>query len=142
MPTIDPEIVEEKLNACLPHLVSACENWAAAGLEDGPIIMAVATPRSAQVLRAGGWPEYEIGCARDDAAKAVIAAVESPISDAGCNVIAAGISVLLGAEGRQVHLQDVTAIRQRGEIPVLVFMLADADTMTFTTTGVARPTLH
>ncbi|MEY9227721.1 hypothetical protein ABIF78_000044 [Bradyrhizobium japonicum] len=48
----------------------------------------------------------------------------------------------VGAQGRAAHLKDVRKIRKRGEIPLLLFALADSETMVATTTGVPRPTVH
>jgi hypothetical protein len=138
----DPHTFEEKLQACVPMLIEACNAWQANGLIDGPIILACATPRSAQVLCAEGWVDADGVCSREAAAQAVIAAVESGISQAACGTIAAGISLLLGPEGRQRHLEDVTRIRGENQIPILSVLIADAGTMTSFTTGVPRPTVH
>jgi hypothetical protein len=93
-------------------------------------------------LCAEGWVDADGVCSREAAAQAVIAAVESGISQAACGTIAAGISLLLGPEGRQRHLEDVTRIRGENQIPILSVLIADAGTMTSFTTGVPRPTVH
>ena len=131
----------ERLNLCLPMLVDAVDNWAATGITDHPIVIAVATARSARVLRADSWPQADEGSTTAIAA-AVIAAVESPNSVESCHIIVAGVSLLLGPMGRSVYAREATAIRKRGEVPVFVLMLADAATRVGTTLAVARPTLH
>ena len=40
------------------------------------------------------------------------------------------------------HLRQVRAIRKRGELPLLLCMLADCDTFASTMTAIVPPTLH
>ena len=109
---------------------------------DAPLLICAATPKRAQVLRAGHWPQVDGQFGREEIARAVIEAVETAASDAICNVIAAGVSLLLGEQGRRAHLREVKAIRKHGNIPLLLFMLVDADTMVATVAEVPRPTIH
>lgn len=142
MATKQPQAVEEKLNACVPHLTRIGELWAAHGLIDAPLLIACATPNAAILVRGEGWPDADACCGREAAAEAVIAAVQGPVTDDACGIIAAGISLLLGPDGRALHLANVARIRGAGQIPVLVYMLADTEIMTLTTVGVPRPTMH
>ena len=44
-------------------------------------------------------------------------------------------------DGRAAHLNDVVELRSR-KIPLLIFTIADVETMVASTAGVPRPVLH
>ena len=69
---------------------------------------------------------------------ALIAALEPP-----CNaeVIVAAVSRFLGPGSRRASGID-HSIRQRGQIPVILFMVGDVDAVVATTTSVPPRTLH
>lgn len=101
------------------------------------------TPQSCILVRAEGWPVVnDESFSRQQAAAAVIKAVESEATPETCATIAAGVAILLKAEGRAAQLEDAAGLRRAGMIPVLIALLADPETMTMTTTGVPRPTMH
>ena len=57
-------------------------------------------------------------------AAGLITTIESPASDTGCAIIVAAIRVLLGEIGCKSYPDDVRAIRERGEVLVLLFCVA------------------
>ena len=136
---MDPQTAEKKLQACIPHLTAAADGWAANGLVDAPLVIAVASQTRAAVITADGWSDAASACSREQAAAWLIDALEAPVDP---EIVVACVSVLIGEEGRATHLQNVTTIRQRDQMPVLMMMVADADAMVATTTAVPRPTLH
>ena len=54
----------------------------------------------------------------------VLAAIEGNGSIENTNVIAAGLSLLLGPEGRARQRRDATEIRRRGSVALVVALLA------------------
>ena len=75
----------------------------------------------------------------------VLAAIEAPPSTKNTDVIAAGLSLLLGPEGRARQQRDADAIRKLGLVPLVVALLASAgdevETLV-TTVAVAARALH
>ena len=135
----DPHITEKKLQRCIPHLIEAADSWQANGLADAPLLLAVASTTRAVVLRADSWPPSDPECSREEAAAALIVALEEPVKP---EIVVAAVSRLIGPEGRAAHLESVATIRGRNQIAVLMMMVGDVDTVVATTTGVPRPTLH
>jgi alkylation response protein AidB-like acyl-CoA dehydrogenase len=76
----------------------------------------------------------------------VLAAIEGNGSIENTNVISAGLSLLLGPEGRARQRRDATEIRRRGSVALVVALLApgsgnDVEALT-TTVAVAPRVLH
>lgn len=141
---VDPKEFEAKLNSCVPWLMQVAHQWEAAGLIDAPLLIAAATPQACMLVRGDGWPIVnDEAFTAAQAAAAVIEAVNSEkMSAENSATIAAGVAILLKAEGRTAHLQEVTHLRSIKMIPVVIAMLADPETLTITTAGVPQPTVH
>jgi hypothetical protein len=77
-----------------------------------------------------------------DAAALVRAKLARQMSDHDCEVVACAVSLLMGEEGRRKHLDEVTEIRGRGEILLLVVTVLDGETALANVVGVAKPTRH
>jgi hypothetical protein len=77
------------------------------------------------------------------AAAALIVMLETPMTgQPPPHTVLAATVLLLGPVGHEAHLEDATEMRARNQIPVLLAMLVDTDTMTFSTTAIPRPVLH
>ena len=73
-------------------------------------------------------------------------AIEMPSSTEAAKVIAAGLALLLGPEGRARQQRDAAEVRQRGSVPLCVTLLAaaggnDVEALV-TTIAVAARVLH
>lgn len=128
----------DRLEDAIPVLVEAIDQWELTGiLADHPILIAVATPRAARVIRADQWGDLPpVGTDR------LIEAVEASPSDVNSTLIVAGVAALLGPAGRKAHGEDAGMIRATGQIPILLLMIADPATMVATTVELPRPTRH
>jgi hypothetical protein len=76
----------------------------------------------------------------------VLAAIEAPPSTKNTDIIAAGLSLLLGPKGRAEQQRDAAVVRKRGSVPLCVALLApgngDAVEMLTTTIAVVPRVLH
>lgn len=135
----NPEDVETRLNACLPMLIEAADDWQNRGMRDAPLLIGISTPRAGLVITAEQWPDNadDGGFTREAITAALMAAVEAPASDANCDIAVAAVSLLIGGDGRIAHLEDVARLRAEDQIPMLLCMVADPETVVFTTSGVA-----
>ena len=69
---------------------------------------------------------------------AVLAAIEGPPSAKNTDIIAAGLSLLLGPEGRARQQRGADEVRARGSVPLVVALLApDGDDVEILLTMVA-----
>ncbi len=105
-----------------------------------------ASPRTAVSFHAEGWPDADGRCQPELARYAVLMAIESKALLNATDVIAAGLSLLLGPKGRAQERRDAAAIRRAGSVPLTVALLApgcgdDVEALV-TTVAVAPRTLH
>ena len=100
------------------------------------------SPHSAVIFHSVGWPDADGACEPDLARQAVLAAIERKTSTENIDVIAAGLSLLLGPEGRARQQRDAAAIRKEGSTPLVVALLApggdDVEAMVSTVAVVPR----
>jgi hypothetical protein len=108
------------------------------------LLIAAASPRSAVTFHASQWPD-DVDDRRTPelARQAVLASIEG--SRSNTNVILAGLSLLLGPEGRARQQRDAAEIRRAGSVPLCVALLASAGDDTealITTVAIAPRVLH
>jgi hypothetical protein len=70
------------------------------------------------------WPVADGRCEPDFARQAVLAAIERHAAPEAIGVIAAGLSLLLGPEGRARQRHDAAEVRKRGSVPLIVVLMA------------------
>jgi hypothetical protein len=117
----------DQLEACLPWLERVYASWQAeGGAANFPLIVAAATPRGATIFHSVGWADADDCCTPEAARGAVLAAIEAPPSTKNTDIIAAGLSLLLGPDGRSKQQRDADAIRKDGSVPLCVALLASA----------------
>jgi hypothetical protein len=54
----------------------------------------------------------------------VLAAIEAPPSIKNTDIVAAGLSLLLGPKGRARQRHDAAEVRKRGSVPLVVALMA------------------
>src|SRR5215475_6444948 len=87
-----------RLEATVPLLIEAVNDWQAKGLVDYPLTVAVATPRSAMILAAENWPDVDcLSCTSEEVAAELIKAVEAPVGSSSGELIVTAVAALLGA---------------------------------------------
>jgi hypothetical protein len=138
----------DRLQDCLPMLEEAFARWqqngAAANFE---LLIAAASPRSAVIFQSdGGWPDADNCCEPALARQAALRAIEARTSLENTDIIAAGLSLLLGPKGRARQQRDAAEIHRAGSVPLVVALLApgrgdDVETL-LTTVAVAPRILH
>jgi hypothetical protein len=137
----------DRLEDCIPMLEQAFARWqqngAAANFE---ILVAAASPGSALIFQVDGWPEADGCCEPELARQAALRAIEAPVSTVNTDIIAAGLSLVLGPKGRARQQRDAAEVRKRGSVPLIVALLApgsgDAVETLLTTIAVAPRVLH
>jgi hypothetical protein len=85
------------------------------------VLIAAASPQSAVIFHSAAWPDADGCCEPDLARHAVLAAIVGKTANTG--VIAAGLSLLLGPEGRPRQQHDAAEIRKVGSTPLVVALL-------------------
>ena len=117
----------DQLEACIPWLEKVYMRWQAeGGAANFPLLVAAATPRGATIFHSAGWADADDCCTPELARQAVLAAIEAPPSAKNTDIIAAGLSLLLGPEGRAEQQRDADEVRARGSVPLVVALLAPA----------------
>jgi hypothetical protein len=108
-------------------LEAAFDRWQENGATSNfGLIVAAASPASAVVFHAAGWPDADGRCEPALARRAVLYAIEQPSSTETINIIVAGLSLLLGPEGRARQQRDAAEVRALGSTPLVVGLLASA----------------
>lgn len=97
----------ERLHQAIQMAGRAATDWENRGMVDAALTIACATPNSAHVISAQGWPlvpegDYDRGVM----VAGLVELIETPASDRNCTVICAAISVLLGLDGCRAFLED------------------------------------
>ena len=133
----------DQLEACLPWLEKVYMRWQAeGGAANFPLLVAAATPRGATIFHSAGWADADDCCTPELARQAVLAAIEALPSTKNTDIIAAGLSLLLGPKGRAEQQRDAAEVRKRGSVPLVVALLAPAgdevETLVTTVTVPAR----
>jgi hypothetical protein len=136
----------DQLEACIPWLEKVYTRWQAeGGAANFPLIVAAATPRGATIFHSPGWAEADNACTPALARQAILKAIEALPSTKNTDIIAAGLSLLLGPEGRDRQQRDADEVRKSGSVPLVVALLApagdDAETLV-TTVAVVPRALH
>ena len=122
---IDARSGLDRLEACLPLLEQAFASWQANGAAaDFELLVAAASPRDAVIFHFDSWPDPDGRCEPDLARQAVLAAIERHAAPQAIGIIAAGLSLLLGPEGRALHRHDAAEVRKRGSVPLIVVLMA------------------
>ena len=137
----------DRLQACLPVLERAFASWQQnGGSANFPVLVAAASPRDAVIFHCNSWPDADGRCEPDLARHAVLAATERHAAPEAIGIIAAGLSLLLGPEGRARQLRDAADIRGGGSVPMVVALLApssgDQVEMMVTMVAVVPRVLH
>src|SRR6478672_7804602 len=115
----------DRLEACLPWLEKVYASWQReGGAANFPLIVAAATPRGATIFHSTGWADADDCCTPELARQAVLAAIEALPSIKNTDIVAAGLSLLLGPKGRARQQRDAAAIRKAGSVPLCVALLA------------------
>jgi hypothetical protein len=143
---IDTHAGLDQLEACLPWLEKVYASWQAeGGAANFPLLVAAATPRGATIFHSAGWADADGCCGPEIARQAVLTAIEAPSSTKNTDIIAAGLSLLLGPSGRARQHRDATEIRRRGSVALVVALMApsgdDVETLV-TTVAVVPRILH
>jgi hypothetical protein len=131
-----------QLEACLPWLEKVYASWQKeGGAANFPLIIAAATRRGATIFHSVGWADADDCCTPELARQAVLTAIEAPPSTKNTDIIAAGLSLLLGPKGRAEQQRDAAEIRKVGSVPLVVALLAPAgdDVETLVTTVAVVP---
>jgi len=109
----------------LPLLEQAFASWQAQGAAANfGLLVAAASPCDAVVFHASGWPEADGCCAPELAQHAVLRAIERHAEPQAIGIIAAGLSLLLGPEGRAQQQRDAGEIRRAQGVPLIVALMA------------------
>ena len=112
-----------------------------------PLLIAAASPGAAVIFHASHWPDDVDSCCEPALARQVVlTAIEGERSARNTNIIAAGVSLLLGPDGRARQQRDAAGVRERGSVPLVVALLApgsgDDVEMLTTTIAVVPRVLH
>jgi hypothetical protein len=132
----------DQLEACLPWLEKVYVSWQKeGGAANFPLLVAAATPRGATIFHSAGWADADDCCTPELARQAVLAAIEAPPSTKNTDIVAAGLSLLLGPKGRARQQRDAAEVQKRGSVPLVVALLAPAgdDVETLVTTVAVVP---
>jgi hypothetical protein len=136
----------DQLEACLPWLEKVYVSWQKeGGAANFPLLVAAATPRGATIFHSAGWADADDCCTPELARRAVLAAIEAPPSTKNTDIIAAGLSLLLGPKGRDRQQRDAAEVRRDGSVPLVVALLApngDDTEALITMVAVAPRVLH
>ena len=137
----------DQLEGCLPWLEKVYVSWQKeGGAANFPLLVAAATPRGATIFHSAGWADADDCCTPELARQAVLAAIEALPSTKNTDIIAAGLSLLLGPKGRARQSHDAAEVRKRGSVPLCVALLApgngDAVEVLTTTVAVVPRVLH
>jgi hypothetical protein len=130
----------DQLEACIPWLEKVYAIWQAeGGAANFPLIVAAATPRGATIFHSAGWADADGCCTPELARRAVLAAIEPPPSTKNTDIVAAGLSLLLGPKGRVEQQRDAAEVRKLGSVPLVVALLApgSGDDIEMLTTTIA-----
>lgn len=128
------------LDVCLNMLMEAATNWEN-GCEfcDHPVVLGVATPTSARMLRAerfgptsGNSPDMGL----------LIEAVNAPANPHSSRVIFDQVSLYLGEAGVDEYERDAATLRRHSQIPLLVMLLPSEVKTAHMTVGIPRPRLQ
>jgi hypothetical protein len=85
------------LRACAEVLTVVYADWQRDGLiDDAAILLAAVTPRGCKLLGCSIWPEADEVTTPALAARCVTAAIDGVVTEDAREVIAAGVSLLLG----------------------------------------------
>lgn len=137
----------DRLEACLPWLERVYASWQKeGGAANFPLIVAAATPRGATIFHSAGWADADDCCTPELARQAVLAAIEALPSTKNTDIVAAGLSLLLGPDGRARQQREAAAVRKVGSVPLVVALLApdggdDVETLV-TTVAIVPRVLH
>ena len=132
----------DQLEACLPWLEKVYVSWQKeGGAANFPLLVAAATPRGATIFHSAGWADADGCCEPEIARQVVLTAIEAPPSTKNTDIIAAGLSLLLGPKGRARQQRDAAEVQKRGSVPLVVALLAPAgdDVETLVTTVAVVP---
>jgi hypothetical protein len=137
----------DQLEACLPWLEKVYVSWQKeGGAANFPLLVAAATPRGATIFHSAGWADADGCCEPEIARQVVLTAIEAPPSTKNTDIIAAGLSLLLGPKGRARQQRDAAEVRRDGSVPLVVALLApgsgDDIEMLTTTIAVVPRVLH
>jgi hypothetical protein len=115
----------DNLETCIPWLEKVYTRWQSeGGAANFPLIVAAATPRGATIFHSTGWAEADGCCDQATAGRVILAAIEAPVSTKNTDVVAAGLSLILGPDGRARQQRDADAISTLGSVPLVVALLA------------------
>ena len=132
----------DRLETCLPWLEKVYARWQTeGGAANFPLIVAAATPHGATIFHSPGWADADGCCEPEIARHVILTAIEAPPSTKNTDIVAAGLSLLLGPEGRARQQRDAAEVRERGSVPLVVALLAPAggDVETLVTTVAVVP---
>ena len=136
----------DRLETCLPWLEKVYARWQAeGGAANFPLLVAAATPRGATIFHSPGWADADGCCEPAIARQVILNAIEAPPSTKNTDIIAAGLSLLLGPDGRARQQRDAAEVREAGSVPLVVALLApDGDEIEtlITTVAVVPRVLH
>ena len=145
---IDARSGLDHLADCLPRLEQVFIDWQAnGGAANFPLLIAAASPGAAVIFHASHWPDDVDSCCEPALARQVVlTAIEGERSARNTNIIAAGVSLLLGPKGRARQQRDAAEVRRDGSVPLVVALLApgsgDDIEMLTTTIAVVPRVLH
>jgi hypothetical protein len=137
---IDARAGYDRVADCIPWLEKVFTRWQLeGGAANFPLIVAVATPHGATIFHSEGWADADGCCEPVVARHTVLATIEARPSTKNTDIIAAGLSLLLGPEGRARQQRDADEVRARGSVPLVVALLAPdgGDDVEILTTTVA-----
>jgi len=130
-------MTDAELDACLAMLTKAATDW-----ENGaffcahPVLLGIASPRSARVIRADHWgPRSAAKCDK----RVLVAAVDSPASHQTSCMIMEQVGALLGPEGKAVYRTEAEEIERDGKIAMLCLMIPDRGDAIQMTVAIERP---
>jgi hypothetical protein len=114
-----------RLCRCLPMLLEAIDDWrsGAAVAPLGSVVMAASTPRDAIVFHAADWPDGDPKPFARFAPGDIGAVVSVAVENGSYDIVAAGLSVLLGRAGVAKHRNDALGIIRSGGMAVTALLV-------------------
>jgi hypothetical protein len=120
--------VRERLHSCVPMVRDVLDRWCANPLiECAPVLLAVATPHSAVLLRADHWLELveteRVKIPPEDVALSLFTTIESTDATAHTDRVMTAVCALLGPAGVQEQIDSAARIALARALPIHVLLL-------------------
>jgi hypothetical protein len=126
---LDDPVAQPQLEKCVPTLLATLDNWNGPQLQERDSnLLAVACVDACRIFSVSTWPVPDGETERKLAALETINRLRSPPSDDSNTAIVRGVAALLDPAAIELQLRDAARIRAEGELPLIVALLALAET--------------